>query len=148
MTKELVSYWLCCHSSPAILNSPPLLVFLESARMTKCRRKARWQRTRESYQCMNLITTQMAPHNEEKVDVLETLHNPIYWNFIKTIYQFVCNVQLPKIWLGSQLNSFTGNLSLLVMVYTLYWIFMKLIFINLLLYVNELSWPVCPYTRN
>lgn len=29
----------------------------------------------ESYQCMNLITTQKAPHNEEKVDAVRDLHN-------------------------------------------------------------------------
>lgn len=42
-----------------------------SVRMKKSRREARWQKTRESYQCVNLINTQAAPHNEEKVDVLE-----------------------------------------------------------------------------
>lgn len=81
MTKELVPYckWLCCHSGAPTLIAPPsqrpflfFSFFLESARMTKCARRAWWQKTRESYQCMNLITTQMAPHNEEKVDVLET----------------------------------------------------------------------------
>lgn len=45
------------------MNSPP---FSEGATMTKCTRKAQWQKTKESYQCMNLITTQMAPHNEER----------------------------------------------------------------------------------
>lgn len=45
---------------------------LESARMTKCLRDAQWQKMRESYQCMNLISTRTAPRNEEKVDVLGT----------------------------------------------------------------------------
>jgi len=61
------------HEACAVMVSlliPPL--FLESARMTKCTRKAWWQKTRESYQCMNLITTQTAPHNEQKVDVWKT----------------------------------------------------------------------------
>lgn len=39
--------------------------------MKKSQREARWQKTKESYQCVNLINTQAAPHNEEKVDMLE-----------------------------------------------------------------------------
>lgn len=82
-------------------SSPPL-VFLESARMTKCRRKARWQKTRESYQCMNLITTQMAPRNEEKVDVLETLHNSFCFSHLnlpwpprrRSVFTAWCHVSL------------------------------------------------------
>lgn len=70
MTQKLIP--LLQQPSKAELPPQPPLPFLKSGRMTKCRRKAWWQKTREPYQCMNLITTQMAPHNEEKVDVRET----------------------------------------------------------------------------
>ena len=52
---------------PLSPTSPPRLRPLQkSARMTECKRGARWQKTRGSYQCMNLITTQTAQRNEEK----------------------------------------------------------------------------------
>lgn len=67
------------------VSPPPPSLFWKVPEWQSARENRGDRKRGESYQCMNLITTQMAPHNEEKVDGVRDLHNSFCFSHLKPL---------------------------------------------------------------